>query len=192
MPREQQESAKEPVTVEELSSEIDAGAADDESEELVDLLKQELDADGPKDDDTSDKTAVAEDDGEEATGDDNEDEGSQDDDAAAEEEPPEAKAEGDDEDDGEPDAEKTGDESEADADQTDTGQDSPLEPPARFSETDKTVFNSLPREGQDLLLRRHKEMEATPTAASVIAIASVGGPTAAVALARIFPRDSQD
>ena len=49
--------------------------------------------------------------------------------------------------------EKTSDETKSDQ------QAEPLEAPQHWAEADKEVFNTLPRESQDFLLRRHKEME---------------------------------
>ncbi len=63
------------------------------------------------------------------------------------------------------DSEESGDDK---TDQTKEGDDDPaaqsaIDPPARFSETDKETFRSLPREAQEILAARNQEMEADYT-----------------------------
>ena len=53
--------------------------------------------------------------------------------------------------------------SDAPGDDEDGGPGEATEPPSHWSEGDKAAFKSLPKAGQEFLLRRHKEMEADYT-----------------------------
>lgn len=51
----------------------------------------------------------------------------------------------------------------SDAEEAEETDESPIEPPQQWAEEDKEVFRNLPKEGQDFLLRRHRDMEADYT-----------------------------